>query len=92
MLKGKPPVEERMISRRQKRKHVMVCAGMPYNDKTPLILVPGHVNVHGLQYCAILQTAFCPGSDGILERRCGPSTKKRRNALREAFRTPSRWT
>ncbi|KIH67828.1 hypothetical protein ANCDUO_01839 [Ancylostoma duodenale] len=53
----------------------MVCAGITYTGRTPLIFVPERVKVYGLQYRAIPQTRFCFGPDGILKRRCGSSNR-----------------
>ncbi|KIH68444.1 hypothetical protein ANCDUO_01229 [Ancylostoma duodenale] len=58
--KGRPPVEERMITRRQKPKQVMIWAGITYTDKAPLILVHEGVKVQGPQYFAILENKVLP--------------------------------
>ncbi|KIH63197.1 hypothetical protein ANCDUO_06502, partial [Ancylostoma duodenale] len=60
VLKGKPPLEKRMVTRRQKPKQLMVWAGLTYTDKTPLIFVHEGVKVQGPQYCAILENKFLP--------------------------------
>ncbi|KIH58866.1 hypothetical protein ANCDUO_10918 [Ancylostoma duodenale] len=100
-LKGKPPLEERMITRRQKPKQVMVWGGITYTGNTPLIFVHKGVKVQDPSIVRSWKTRFCLGPHGILERRCGPtnrmaphliSPKKRVNGLRETFRTSPRMT
>ncbi|KIH46626.1 hypothetical protein ANCDUO_23320 [Ancylostoma duodenale] len=59
-LKGKPPLEQRMVTRRQKPKQLMVWAGLTYTDKTPLIIVHEGVKVEGPHYFAILENKVLP--------------------------------
>ncbi|KIH57975.1 hypothetical protein ANCDUO_11829 [Ancylostoma duodenale] len=61
-LKGKPPLEERMVTRRQKPKQLMVWAGISYTGKTPLIFMHEGAKAQGPQYCAILENKFLPWS------------------------------
>ncbi|KIH62180.1 hypothetical protein ANCDUO_07539 [Ancylostoma duodenale] len=61
-LKGKPPLEEKMTTRRQIPKQVMVWTGITYTGKTPLIFVDEGVKVQGPQCCAILENKVSPGA------------------------------
>uniref|UniRef100_A0A915DAZ3 C2 domain-containing protein n=1 Tax=Ditylenchus dipsaci TaxID=166011 RepID=A0A915DAZ3_9BILA len=49
------PLEERIVSRSQKPKQVMVWAGVTHNGKTPLIFVPEGVKVRGPGYRSMLK-------------------------------------
>ncbi|KIH46068.1 hypothetical protein ANCDUO_23881 [Ancylostoma duodenale] len=100
-LKGKPPLEERMIPRRQKPKQVMVWAGIAYTGNTPLIFVHEGVKVQDPSIVRSWKTMFYLEPHRILEKRCGPtnrmaphliSPKKLMNGLRETFRTSPRRT
>lgn len=57
---GKPPREERMTSRRHKRKQVMVWVEVTHTGKTPPHSVPEGVKVQVSQYRALMESKPLP--------------------------------
>lgn len=54
------PLEERVVSRQQKPKSVMVWAGVHWTGKTPLIFIPQGVKVNGAAYRQMLSEKVFP--------------------------------
>lgn len=51
-----PTQEERIVSRKQKPKSVMIWAGVTHNGKTPLVFVDDNMKINKESYRAILET------------------------------------
>lgn len=55
-----PTQEERIVSRKQKPKSVMIWAGVTHNGKTPLVFVDDNMKINKESYRAILETKLLP--------------------------------
>jgi hypothetical protein len=56
----RPPLEERVVSRRQGPKSVMVWAGVGHGVKSPLFFLPEGVKQNGALYREFLRTKVFP--------------------------------